>query len=117
MIATETDLFSRTWHDHDRGGELPCTNVHTLLAYLISESAAEARTSEESATGVPSATISVIGPRCDDGTSLQISYRLNRGEFSRLPGEDKKQFAERLRELMLPRVPSWRLLAVIGVPR
>lgn len=114
-MQTAPDLFSDEWHDHDVGKELPCTNLRTLSSYLFSEGAAKVTVSSVSLTSIPSCVVRVIGPRCDNEGCLSVSYKLNKGEFSQIPEEEKKAFIERLSVLMAPQAPSWRVLAVLGL--
>ena len=114
---TSTDFFSKAWYDPDHGKELLCTSLDTLTAYLFSDGALSASVSELSSVGIPSATIIVTGPRCHDGWPLWVSYKVHKSQLSRLPEEERQRFSRRLQELMPSKPPSWRLLAVVGLPR
>ncbi len=116
-VLQATDLFSKGWHDHDEGKELPCTSARTLATYLLSDSATGASVSGLNMSSNPAATFGVLGPKCSDGKFLRVSHRLNKDEFSHLPEEERARFVMRLVDLMAPEVPSWRVFAVLGVPK
>lgn len=117
VLQSSRDLFGPEWHEYEVGRQLRCRSAKTLVAYACSASAMKAKTSGETSQGVPRATIEIIGPTCWDGNHLEVSYRLTRSEFKTLPEEDKEAFRKALKALMAPTKPSWRLLAIVGVPK